>query len=638
MKSSVKMLRVLLLLLLIVVSHIGAVALKIDSDFNSESSDFNRAYGPIGQPGQTEYDTTGIKNATPNIELTLIPLGAKIALLSWTTSDATVPGTYYVERLDPSGWIVLKQMPYDAIREYNDTISYPYCTLTNIFYQISFVSAIDSVTSTPKNAWLFDQNSPADVQNLNVDLFPPSGFLPRVTWDQNTTDSISWYHIQRYDNLTTSWPVLDSVPSDSNSFIDQTANLPCENSYRYVVLAYDKCGNHSGGQLYDDIAVQTIVLDVADFLQCEKSVKFTWNSNDHMPGDISGFRIYRSDGGPAVEIDSVAPSVLTYVDNFNFINGTSYGYSVKAYSNNSSSTSSSCQVFQQYNGAIEPDTVYITQVTVVNDSYIQVGSYFSPGSSVVQLILERSDDNGTNFHAVDSLMVAGLTNLYYLSDSNVDVHAHSYSYRFITVDDCGNRKISMNVSRSIYLQCTSSSAQNNLDWNSYESWLQGVEGYDVYRILDGQSVSVELLGNVGQATVSFSDLLSSFDPVNVPCYWLVAKENTGNPIFQNATSTSNTCCIIRDPILYIPNAFYPDGKNKLFRPVPNPLYVDEQSFKMTIFSRWGQQLFETTDIGNGWDGTVNGQYTPAGLYSYILTYSSLQGKEYTKRGTVTLIR
>lgn len=89
----------------------------------------------------------------------------------------------------------------------------------------------------------------------------------------------------------------------------------------------------------------------------------------------------------------------------------------------------------------------------------------------------------------------------------------------------------------------------------------------------------------------------------------------------------------------MPNAFYPDGlKNRVFRPVPTPVFADPQSFKMTIFDRWGQQLFETTDMISGWDGSVGGQITPSGMYIYLLIYKSLEGKEYTKRGTVTLLR
>ncbi len=640
MNSGTRMLRVILLLLQFVVLITCADAFTLNNYSNSEPDYSYNSIKTTDQQGLINYASPDIKNATPNIVLTLVPSGAKIALLTWTSTDYTIPGTYYVQRLDPSGWTTLKQLPYDvSLREYNDTISYPYCTLTNITYQISFVSEIDSITSPPKNAFLIDQNSPADVQNLNVDLvFGATDFLPRISWDKMNTDSIRNYHIQRYDNITTSWPVIDSVTSDFNTYEDQTALLPCDNSYRYVVLAYDKCGNHSGDQLYDDIFVQTIKLDAADPVICEKSAKLSWNSNHNMPGGITGFRIYRSDGGSAVEIDAVNSTVTTYVDNFNFINGTSYGYSVTAYSDNSSNTSSSCQVFHQYNGPIEPDTVYVTQVTVKDDSYVEVGSYFTPGSSVIQLVLERSDDNGTNFQAIDSLPVSGLSNRYSFDDKNVDVHAQSYSYRLIAVDECGNRKISINVSRSIYIKCTPTPEQNGLVWNSYESWLRGIDGYDVYRTLDGNQETGILLTTVDLAILSYSDLHSSFDQSKEPCYWVVANENAGNPVFQNASSISNTCCVIKDPVLYMPNAFHPEGTNKFFRPVPDPFFVDAQTFKMTIFSRWGQQIFETTDIVYGWNGMLNGQSAPAGMYSYILTYSSLQGKEYTKRGTITLIR
>jgi hypothetical protein len=59
---------------------------------------------------------------------------------------------------------------------------------------------------------------------------------------------------------------------------------------------------------------------------------------------------------------------------------------------------------------------------------------------------------------------------------------------------------------------------------------------------------------------------------------------------------------------------------------------------MTIVSRWGQQLFETTDMVTGWDGLINGQLAPPGLYAYIVTYKSIGGQEYTKRGTVFVLR
>jgi gliding motility-associated-like protein len=59
---------------------------------------------------------------------------------------------------------------------------------------------------------------------------------------------------------------------------------------------------------------------------------------------------------------------------------------------------------------------------------------------------------------------------------------------------------------------------------------------------------------------------------------------------------------------------------------------------MIIFSRWGQQIFETSDMVNGWDGNAYGQAVTAGLYCYVISYKSIGGQDYTKKGTVMVVR
>src|SRR6185312_17006295 len=63
-------------------------------------------------------------------------------------------------------------------------------------------------------------------------------------------------------------------------------------------------------------------------------------------------------------------------------------------------------------------------------------------------------------------------------------------------------------------------------------------------------------------------------------------------------------CIVIEPFfaLYIPNAFTPntDGRDEVF--LPEGKYVC--TFEMWIFDRWGQELFHTTDINQGWNGHV----------------------------------
>jgi hypothetical protein len=357
-----------------------------------------------------------------------------------------------------------------------------------------------------------------------------------------------------------------------------------------------------------------------------------------MPGGLGGYKIFRRiNYGLPVEVITVSPSATTtYDDAYQFENGNNYTYYVQAYSTSGTVISTSCQQTRLYSGSAVPDSVYITKVSVLDDSYVRVDFHSSPDSTVKKMILERSDDGGTTYSAIDSLSVLGdfVPEDHYMTDTTADVHSQSYSYRLVAYDYCLTTKIYSNISKTIFLQCSATQTENSVDWNFYESWIKEVEGYKVYRTVEGQATmdSSYLLSSIN----SYTDPLQGVDPTKKVCYWVVAAEKPGNPYLDDATSVSNTCCIIKGATLYMPNAFRPGGVNNRLRPVAT--FVDPQSFKMTIVSRWGQQLFETTDMVTGWDGLINGQLAPPGLYAYIVTYKSIGGQEYTKRGTVFVLR
>ncbi|MES2701544.1 MAG: choice-of-anchor L domain-containing protein [Bacteroidota bacterium] len=87
----------------------------------------------------------------------------------------------------------------------------------------------------------------------------------------------------------------------------------------------------------------------------------------------------------------------------------------------------------------------------------------------------------------------------------------------------------------------------------------------------------------------------------------------------------------------IPSAFTPngDGLNDVFRPV-GMLYQRLVDFK--VYNRWGQQVFSSANIKNGWDGTFNGAAQEQGVYHYSIIISHPDGKETFYKGDVTLIR
>lgn len=90
----------------------------------------------------------------------------------------------------------------------------------------------------------------------------------------------------------------------------------------------------------------------------------------------------------------------------------------------------------------------------------------------------------------------------------------------------------------------------------------------------------------------------------------------------------------------IPNVFSPnqDGLNDEFEIIV-PCTVS--GFELSIFDRWGSQLFHTKDVQQFWNGTHNSKALPLGVYVYTLKYDLLEGENTRtifKNGTVTLLK
>ena len=66
--------------------------------------------------------------------------------------------------------------------------------------------------------------------------------------------------------------------------------------------------------------------------------------------------------------------------------------------------------------------------------------------------------------------------------------------------------------------------------------------------------------------------------------------------------------------------------------------VDSVEFHGYIFNRWGQKLFEWTDVSQTWDGTYNGSPCKDGVYFVLVKARGADGKEYNIRRDVNLIR
>lgn len=74
------------------------------------------------------------------------------------------------------------------------------------------------------------------------------------------------------------------------------------------------------------------------------------------------------------------------------------------------------------------------------------------------------------------------------------------------------------------------------------------------------------------------------------------------------------------PAIYVPNAFTPDGNNlnEIFLPMLADMVPEEHTLE--VYDRWGQVIFKTHDILQGWDGRAQGggEILPSGVYTWRL--------------------
>ena len=91
------------------------------------------------------------------------------------------------------------------------------------------------------------------------------------------------------------------------------------------------------------------------------------------------------------------------------------------------------------------------------------------------------------------------------------------------------------------------------------------------------------------------------------------------------------------PGFFIPTAFSPngDGLNEVLTPLALGLKSVD---KFIIYNRWGQLLFKTSNIGEGWDGKYKGIVQGIGTYVWYAEGTDYTNKKLQKKGTVVLIR
>ena len=197
------------------------------------------------------------------------------------------------------------------------------------------------------------------------------------------------------------------------------------------------------------------------------------------------------------------------------------------------------------------------------------------------------------------------------------------------------------IGRTILLTAISNSSDmlNYLSWKDYEDWLGNVMSYNIYRGIDGvfDPTPIANVPFTGSGFNTYTDDISMLlQGQGVFDYYVEALEGMGNPYGFSDNSISNVAEAFQDPIVFIPNAFKPSGFNSVFLPVTT--YVDITAYQFDVFNRWGLNVFSTTNIDQGWDGTNGGVKQELGVYVYLVRFRNSKGEYLEFKGSVTLLR
>ncbi len=170
---------------------------------------------------------------------------------------------------------------------------------------------------------------------------------------------------------------------------------------------------------------------------------------------------------------------------------------------------------------------------------------------------------------------------------------------------------------------------------------------DSLNVLDEVDISLEAFGGSGTEMIWTSDscggeYLGNSNPLEV-----FRPKTTTNYFVKWQNQCGVTECsavtvkISEDFIFAVPNAFSPngDGKNDEFGVVAN---AELDFFEINIFNRWGQLIFSSKNQYDLWDGKINGEDAPVGVYIWKVFYQfrseGPMSESHKDTGTVTLVK
>ena len=392
----------------------------------------------------------------------------------------------------------------------------------------------------------------------------------------------------------------------ANVNVDTVRNLRTDdNYYCFQLAAYDPCNNRV-------INSTTICSANFDIAVRNSAIDVSWTT---ATAGISSFRLDRnaSDGTSF----GTSPPASPYTDT-DITCGTEYCYQLTtAYPNGSRSVS---LVKCGTGFSTETPTAIANITAIVGDASLLLNWQADPDFVPEEFAIEKSVGG--------SYSMLSTTTQTAFSDPDYSTEEAS-CYRIRYRDVCGNQSpLSVEVCPIRLTGTLRNDNSISLAWTEYQGWSNGVSNYIVEKYTEDGILLTTF--QAGSAT-SYVD---NSDDLDYQTFVYVVRADAAEPGLGQ--SVSNRVPVLKDPNLFHPTAFTPNGDNLNDNFTVFGQYVVE--FDMQIFNRWGEMLFSTKDIQTGWDGTYRGNEMPEGTYTFIAHITDRAGRTFKRSGSVLLLR
>jgi len=181
---------------------------------------------------------------------------------------------------------------------------------------------------------------------------------------------------------------------------------------------------------------------------------------------------------------------------------------------------------------------------------------------------------------------------------------------------------------------------------SYETDLTGGDGIDPTVNFYNQSIGASsvhwYLGDVFAHPAS-----TNYSNLNNPTHTYLHEEGYTYYITEWAINSFGCADSITKPIevkpgftFYIPNAFSPNGDDVNDGFKGTGVGIDNATYNLLIFDRWGNLIWKATDLEKAWNGRINGkdEVVQEDVYVWKASFNDFSGKKHEYKGTVSLIK